>query len=149
MTNKLIILVVSCILISFGGTFLAQKVNKDVYKQILIYGVHDVESDINLTILFNQYQTKQFDSEALQSQVRVFVDKLNFNVSGGKSSCSSLPVVTKSIPVLIFYDPSRIIKIELIGEDKKLMNECALFIKKLVSDFNNKKKITILPLWKR
>ena len=146
MTNKLTILIVSCILISFGGTFLVQKGNKDVYKQVVIYGVHDVESDINLTILFNQYQKTRFDSEALQNQVKIFVNKLNFNVSGGKSSCSSLPVVTKVIPVLIYYDPSRIIKVELIGDDRELMNECALFVTKLVSNFNEKKRNYYLAL---
>ena len=148
MKNKLTFLIFSCFLISLGFMFLSAKLSKDIYKQTIIYGIHDVESDIDLTILFSQYQRKLLDSEALRRQVKVFVDKLNFNVSDGKSPCSTLPVVTKARPVLIYYDPSLAIKIELVGNDKKRINECAISINNYVESFNFKKREYYLALMK-
>ena len=148
MKNKLTFLIFSCFLISLGFMFLSAKLSKDIYKQTIIYGIHDVESDIDLTILFSQYQRKLLDSESLRRQVKVFVDKLNFNVSDGKSPCSTLPVVTKARPVLIYYDPSLAIKIELVGNDKKSINECAISINNNVENFNFKKREYYLALMK-
>lgn len=148
MKNKLTYLIFSCFLISLGFMFLSAKLSKDIYKQTIIYGIHDVESDIDLTILFSQYQRKLLDSEALRRQVKVFVDKLNFNVSDGKSPCSTLPIVTKTHPVLIYYDPSLAIKIELVGNDKKRINECAISINNYVESFNFKKREYYLALMK-
>ena len=146
MKNKLTYLILSCFLISLGFMFLSAKLSKDIYKQTIIYGIHDVESDIDLTILFSQYQRKLLDSETLRRQVKVFVDKLNFNVSDGKSPCSILPVVTKTQPVLIFYDPSLAIKIELVGNDVEKINECAESINNTIKEFNLKKRDYYLAL---
>ena len=147
MKNKLTYLIFSCFLISLGFMFLSAKLSQDVYKQTIIYGIHDVDTDIDLTILFSQYK-RELDADSLRRQVGEFVDKLNFNVSDGTSPCSNLPVVTKRMPVLIFYDPSMAIKVELVGNDKKKLNECAKSINNNIENFNFKKREYYLALMK-
>tara|TARA_B100000767_G_scaffold268248_2_gene288214 strand:+ start:2362 stop:3234 length:873 start_codon:yes stop_codon:yes gene_type:complete len=147
MKNRLTHLILSCFLISLGFMFLSAKLSQDVYKQTIIYGIHDVDTDIDLTILFSQYK-RELDADSLRRQVGEFVDKLNFNVSDGTSPCSILPVVTKRMPVLIFYDPSMAIKVELVGNDKKKLNECAKSIDNNIENFNFKKREYYLALMK-
>ena len=148
MKNRLTHLILFCFVISFGFMFLSAKLNQDIYKQTIIYGIHDVDSDIDLTILFSRYQRQLLNADSLRRQVKEFVDKLSFNVSDGKSPCSSLPVVTKIQPVLIFYDPGLAIKIEIVGNDKEKINECAISIDNNIEKFNVKKREYYLALMK-
>ena len=134
MSKKLYFIIFISLIFSSIFTFLIDTQNSDRYEKKIFFSITDIRSNFNLTVISREFALQGID------QVKIFAERLNFDVLHTPNACTELSLISNVLPVLVSYDKNRALRFDLVSENKTELERCKDYIYSEIKIFNLKKR---------